>query len=57
MNHCLSRKPVALLVAQLFISVSAPALAIDNSDQGTQENVSVVNLQNIVNSITSIKNG
>ena len=57
MNHCLSRKPVALLVAPLFISVSAPALAINNSDQGTQENVSVVNLQNIVNSITSIKNG
>ena len=57
MNHCLSRKPVALLVAPLFISVSAPALAIDNNDQGTQENVSVVNLQNIVNSITSIKNG
>ena len=57
MNHCLSRKPVALLVAPLFISVSAPALAIDNNDQGTQENVSVVNLQNIVNSITSIKSG
>ena len=57
MNHCLSRKPVALLVAPLFISVSAPALAIDNHDQGNQENVSVVNLQNIVNSITSIKNG
>lgn len=57
MNHCLSRKPVALLVAPLFISVSAPALAINNSDQGTQENVSVVDLQNIVNSITSIKNG
>ena len=57
MNHCLSRKPVALLVAPLFISVSAPALAINNSDQGTQENVSVVNLQNIDNSITSIKNG
>ena len=57
MNHCLSRKPVALLVAPLFISVSAPALAIDNHDQGTQENVSKVDLQNIVNSITSIKNG
>ena len=57
MNHCLSRKPVALLVAPLFISVSAPALAIDNHDQGNQENVSVVNLQNKVNSITSIKNG
>ena len=57
MNHCLSRKPVALLVAPLFISVSAPALAIDNYDQGTQENVSKVDLQNIVNSITSIKNG
>ena len=57
MNHCLSRKPVALLVAPLFISVSAPALAIDNHDQGTQENVSKVDLQNKVNSITSIKNG
>lgn len=57
MNHCLSRKPVALLVAPLFISVSAPALAINNYDQGTQENVSKVDLQNIVNSITSIKNG
>ena len=57
MNHCLSRKPVALLVAPLFISVSAPALAIDNYDQGTQENVSKVDLQKIVNSITSIKNG
>ena len=52
MNHCLSRKPVALLVAPLFISVSAPALAIDNYKQGTQENVSKVDLQNIVNSIT-----
>lgn len=57
MNHCLSRKPVALLVAPLFISVSAPALAIDNYDQGNQENVSEVNLQNIVNSITSIGKG
>lgn len=57
MNHCLSRKPVALLVAPLFISVSAPALAIDNHDQGNQENVSEVNLQNIVNSITSIGKG
>ena len=57
MNHCLSRKPVALLVAPLFISVSAPALAIDNYDQGTQENVSKVDLQNIVNSITSIGKG
>lgn len=56
MNHCLSRKPVALLVAPLFISVSAPALA-NNYDQGTQENVSKVDLQNIVNSITSIGKG
>lgn len=50
MNRWLSRKPVAVLVASLFIGVSAPDLAAKNWGQGSDEDVSNVNLENIVSS-------